>query len=220
VFAVAVALSLALAGAPLSAQAPATSPQGQTPASAPAQPAQPAAAPAPPPAKFLEGVKYGFVNLQVAFVQSAEGQKVQSAFQARQGEIGERDKALQAARQKAQTQASVLSEDARAQLQADLDRQQREFERYVSDAEEEIQRLQQQAEADFQRRFAPVIERIAKEKQLHVVFRETALVWADSGVDLTPEVIAQLGTAAPAPPTAAQKPAAPPTTQKPAGPGR
>lgn len=194
VLALAAALSLVLGGGVVRAQAPEG--PGQAPAPAPARPV------------FLEGVKYGFVNLQLAFVQSAEGQRVQKLFETRQGEIGERDKALQAARQRAQTQASVLSDEARVKLQTDLDRQQRDFERYVSDAEEEVQRAQQQAEVEFQKRFAPVIERIAREKQLQLVFRETALVWADAGVDLTPEVVEQLGGAPSA--AAAPAPASPP----------
>jgi hypothetical protein len=46
------------------------------------------------------------------------------------------------------------------------------------------------------------------------VFREAALFWADPGVDLTPEVIALLGSAA-APKPAAPAAATPPAAQKP-----
>jgi outer membrane protein len=215
VFAVAVALSVMLAAARPYAQAPAA-PLGQ-----PTPP--PAAATAPPRPTFQDGLKYGIVNVQAAFQQSSEGQRVQDLFKSRQAEITQRQKQLQEKQQKAQTQASVLSEDARAKLQTDLDRDQREFERFVSDAEEEVQRLSQQAEAEFNRRFAPVLDKVAQEKQLHFILRETGLVWAAPAVDLTQEVIKQLATA-PAPPpapAATQKPAAPalgttkPAPQKP-----
>ena len=214
VFAVAVALSVMLAAHPY-AQAPAA-PQGQ-----PTPPPAAAVAPAPPRATFQDGLKYGIVNVQAAFQQSQEGQRVQDLFKARQAEITQRQKTLQEKQQKAQTQASVLSEDARAKLQTELDRDQRDFERFVSDAEEEVQRLSQQAEADFNRRFAPVLDKVAQEKQLHFILRETGLVWAAPAVDLTAEVIKQLVNA-PAPPpapapAATQKPAAPaPGTTKPA----
>ena len=211
VFAVAVALSVMLAAAPSYAQAPAApAPQGQ------ATPPPPAAvAPAQPQARFQDGLKYGLVNAQAAFAQSAEGQRVQDFFKTRQAEIQQRQKLLQEKQQKAQTQASVLSEDARAKLQTELDRDQRDFERFVSDAEEEVQRLSQQAEADFNRRFAPVLEKVAQEKQLHFVLRETGLVWASPAIDLTQEVVAQLATT----PAAPQKPITPPpATQKPAAP--
>jgi Skp family chaperone for outer membrane proteins len=211
VFAVAVALSVTLAAAPSYAQAPAA------PAPQPTPPPAAAVAPAPAQSRFQDGLKYGLVNLQQAFAQSSEGQRVQDLYKTRQGDIAQRQKQLQEKQQKAQTQASVLSEDARAKLQTELDRDQRDFERFVSDAEEEVQRLSQQAEADFNRRFGPVLEKLAQEKELHFVLRETGLVWAAPAVDLTPEVVKQLAATPAPPPAATQKPAAPAAgTQKPA----
>ena len=212
VFVVVLALSVMLSAAPLSAQAPAPvpPPAGQTQKPAPVAPQtqKPAGPPAP---TFQAGMKYGYVNYQQAFLDSTEGRRVQTLFQSKQNEIAEKSKALEAARDKAVKQASVLSDDVKVELQNDLDRQQRELERLVTDAEEELQRIQQQEEQNFARRLGPVIQQVAKDKQLHFVFREAALFWADPGVDLTPEVIALLSSAAArpaaaAPPPAAQKP--------------
>jgi Skp family chaperone for outer membrane proteins len=226
VFVVVLALSVMLSAAPMSAQAPAPAlppAAGQTqkpPVAAPAPQTQKPAAPAqpagPPPPTFQAGMKYAYVNYQQAFLDSAEGRRVQTLFQNKQNEIAEKSKALEAARDKAVKQASVLSDEVKVTIQNDLDRQQRELERLVTDAEEELQRIQQQEEQNFARRLGPVIQQVAKEKQIHFVFREAALFWADPGVDLTPEVIALLSSGA------AQKPAAPaaaaPGIQKPAAP--
>ena len=225
VFVVVLALSVMLSAAPMSAlaaAAPQAAPAAQTQKPAPPAPVPPpAAAPqtqkpaGPPPPTFQAGMKYGYVNYQQAFLDSAEGRRVQTLFQSKQNEIAERSKALEAARDKAVKQATVMSDEAKVQAQNDLDRQQRELERLVTDAEEELQRIQQQEEQNFARRLGPVIQQVAKDKQIHFVFREAALFWADPGVDLTPEVIALLSSAA------AQKPPAPaaaapaPATQKP-----
>jgi Skp family chaperone for outer membrane proteins len=216
VFVVVLALSVMLSAAPLSAQAPAPvpAPAGQTQKPAPAAPATQKPA-GPPPPTFQAGMKYGYVNYQQAFLDSAEGRRVQTLFQSKQNEIAERSKALEAARDKAVKQASVLSDEAKVTVQNDLDKQQRDLERLVTDAEEELQRIQQQEEQNFARRLGPVIQQVAKDKQLHFVFREAGLFWADPGVDLTPEVIALLGSTAaakPAPPAAA---APAPSPQKP-----
>jgi Skp family chaperone for outer membrane proteins len=205
VFVVVLAVSVMLSAAPMSAQAPAPAqaapaPQTQKPAG-------------PPPPTFQAGMKYGYVNYQQAFLDSTEGRRVQTLFQSKQNEIAEKSKALEAARDKAVKQASVLNDDAKLKIQGDLDKQQRDLERLVTDAEEELQRIQQQEEQNFARRLGPVIQQVAKEKQIHFVFREAALFWADPGVDLTPEVIALLSSTAaqkpPAPAAAAPPPAAP-----------
>jgi Skp family chaperone for outer membrane proteins len=215
VFVVVLALSVTLSAAPISAQAPAQlpAPAGQTQKPAPAAPQTQKPA-GPPPPTFQAGMKYGYVNYQQAFLESVEGRRVQTLFQTKQNEIAERSKALEAARDKAVKQASVLSDEAKVTIQNDLDKQQRDLERLVTDAEEELQRIQQQEEQNFARRLGPVIQQIAKEKQVHFVFREAALFWADPGVDLTPEVIALLGSAA-APKPAAPAAATPPAAQKP-----
>ena len=94
----------------------------------------------------------------------------------------------------------MLSDAARAQLQAEVERQQRDIQRFTEDAQQEVQALQQQLQEEFTRKLKPVIEKVAQEKQVHMVFNatESGLVWADPGLDLTADVIKALDTAAPA----------------------
>ncbi len=58
-----------------------------------------------------------------------------------------------------------------------------------------------------------MIEKVAKEKQVHFVFDadQSGLVWADPSMDLTMDVVRALDAAGPAKPAAA----APASTQKP-----
>ena len=92
VFAVAAALSVMLASGPTYSQAPAqTAPRPVAPAAQAPAP-QPAPAPNVP---FPAGVKYGYVNLEAVYGQSAEGQKIQSLIQSKQNELQGRQKALQ-----------------------------------------------------------------------------------------------------------------------------
>jgi len=222
VFAVALALSVSLAAAPLYAQAPArpagqgqarpAAPAGQTPPAAPRPvapapaPQQPVAqAPIPPPAPhppFPTGVKYAFVYVQQIASNSAEGkaanQKITAFQQQKVNELNDKNKALQAAQQKLDQGGSVLNDAARAQLSADIDRQQRDIQRFTEDAQQDVQNLQQQLQEDFQKKLTPVISKVAQEKQLHMIFSVTdsGLVWGDPALDLTDEVIKELDAAA------------------------
>src|SRR5262245_41466491 len=109
----------------------------QTPAPSDAAPQAPAAAaPAPqaaapqPPAPFPTGAKFAFVNLQAVAQLSSEGKtanaKVQKLTQDKQKEGEAKAKALQANQQKLSTGGNLLSDAARAQLERDIERQQRE----------------------------------------------------------------------------------------------
>jgi Skp family chaperone for outer membrane proteins len=207
-FASAVALSgflsaALLAQAPLQ-QPPVPRPAGQPPAAPkPAAPAAPPAAaqPAPPPkppAPFPQGAKVAFVNLQGIAALSNDGKaaqaKVNALTQKKQAEIADKQKALQAAQQKLQTGGSVMSDTARAQLEKDIDRQTRDLERLQQDAQADVQELTQEVQAEFNKKLFPILEQLSIEKQLHLLFSATdaGLIWAAEGLDLTMEAVKKL----------------------------
>jgi outer membrane protein len=178
----------------------------QTPPAAPA--AAPQAAPALP-AKFPDGAKYAFINIQRIASESAEGKASSSRIEAlrsrKAAELAEKNKAVEALQ--AKQRSAVLGEAAAAQVQKDIDKTQVEIQRMTQDAQAELQELQNELQLDFQRKVGPVIEAVAREKGLQLLFSQadSGLVWADAGLDLTAEVIRRLDAAS----AAAQKPAAP-----------
>ena len=90
------------------------------------------------------------------------------------------------------------------------------MQRAQEDAQQELQALTQQLQNEFGRLVLPMIEKVAKEKQLHFVFDadQSGLVWAEPGMDLTMDVVRALDAAGTAKPAAAPA-AAPASTQKP-----
>jgi len=224
VLVVCMALAIVLAGAPTFAQ---------TPAAPPAQP--PAAQTAPAPKPFPQGASVAFVDIQRIVQQSAAGRAASGQVQAlqlkKQAELGEKNRQLQSLQQKAQA-GGVMNEQAQGELAKQIDKIQKDLERAQQDAQAELQELQQDLQADFQRKLMPVIQQVAAKKGLLMVFTpEAGIVWADSGIDITGEVIGAFDVAnppaatqsAPAPPppaaaaaAAAPKPAAP-AAKPPAG---
>jgi Skp family chaperone for outer membrane proteins len=190
----------AQAPAPATQKPPAPAPQ------APAAPAtqKPAPAPAAPAAKFQDGMKYAYVNMQFVAANSNDGKAAAEKLKAFQDqktrELQDKQKTLQAAQQKLESGGSVLSDAARAQLQTDIERQQRDLQRQTEDAQQDVQNLAQQVEEDFTRKVLPIIEKVAQEKQIHFVFNaaQSGLIWAEPGMNLTSEVIAAMNTGKPA----------------------
>jgi Skp family chaperone for outer membrane proteins len=200
------ALSLfALSAAPVLAQTPAkpapttpAKPAGATPApQAPLQPA-PAPIPAQPPAPFPAGAKIAFFNPQAVFQASADGRaavtRVNALIQKKQTENADKAKLLQGNQQKLQTSGSVMNEAARVQLEKEIEKQTKDAERFQQDAQAEINELQQEVQNDFVKKLSPIVEQLAVEKGLHLVFNasESGIAWAAPGLDLTPDVIKKL----------------------------
>jgi outer membrane protein len=223
-FAAVAVLSIMLAAAPTYAQTPAPAqpaPAGQQPAPKPAPPATPPAqiapAPAAAPRPFPEGAKIAFVNIQRIASDSGEGKtlsaRVQALNQKKVQELNEKNKALQADQQKLQSGGTVMSDSARAELEKKIERQNVDIQRTTQDAQAEVQELQQELQSEFQRKLLPVVQQVAQEKGLHILFSagDSGIVWADQGLDITADVIKRFDAAAPAPTPAAK----PPTTKPP-----
>ncbi|MCU1386221.1 MAG: outer membrane protein, partial [Acidobacteria bacterium] len=62
------------------------------------------------------------------------------------------------------------------------------------DAQAEINELQQEVQNDFVKKLSPIVEALANEKGLHLVFNasESGIAWAAPGLDLTADVIKRL----------------------------
>jgi outer membrane protein len=200
-FPIAASLALVLSAAPVFAQAapPAQAPPAQTP------PKQ--AAPPPvmqPPAPFPAGAKIGVVNLQLIAQNSVEGKaasgRVQALIQKKQTEGADKTKQLQANQQKLQTSGGVMSDAARAALEKDIERQQREGERFQQDAQAEVNELQQELQGEFQKKLFPLLQQLAQEKGLQVLLsqQDAGVIWWEPGIDLTAEAVKKLDAASPA----------------------
>ncbi len=206
--AVVFALSAGAAMAQTTPAAPAPGPGTQKPT--PQPPATPAPAapgaqtPAPPPTPpkpFPEGAKVAYVSVQAIASNSSEGKvataKLAEYQKKKAGELGEKNKALQAAQTKLQQGGSVLNDQARAQLEKEIEKMNREIQFFQQDAQTEGQELQNQLQQEFQEKLNPILEQVATEKGLHMIFDGTnsGAVWAFPGLDLTAEVIRRFDAA-------------------------
>jgi outer membrane protein len=187
-------------------QTPAQPPKPAQPApTTPAQP--PAVAPAPqPPAPFPAGAKVAFINPQRIFQESTDGKaaltRVQALTQKKQTENTAKQKTLQENQQKLKASGSVMSEAARSQLEKEIERNQTDLQRFQQDAQAEIQELQNEVQSEFARKVQPLIDQLAKEKGLHMVFNvnDAGFAWVEPGLDLTSELIKKLDGSKPATP--------------------
>jgi len=214
---VVVALSVALAASPSYAQAPAGAAQAPKPTApaipAPAAPAptQAPATPPPAPKPFPQGAKVAYVVLQRIANESADGRvattRIQALQQKKAAELNDKNKQLTAMQQKLEKEGAVMSPSVAGELQKNIEKVTLEVQRFTQDAQAEVQELQQSLQQEFQQRLEPVLQQVATDMGLQFVFNgpDAGLVWADSALDISAEVIKKLDSAKPP----AAKPAAP-----------
>lgn len=184
------------------AQPPAT---GKPPATPPAsqKPAEPAPQPKPP-VPFPEGAKIAYIDYQFVAANADEGKAATSQIQALQkkknDELTDKNKKLQDAQSKLQSGGSLMNDQARGQLEREIEKMQRELQFAQQDATDDINELTQKLQADFGQKIGPILEAIANEKGLHMVFAAPAnLAWAHPGLDVSDDVVKRLN-AKPTPP--------------------
>jgi len=211
-FAVVVAVSVVLTASPTFAQAPAA-PTPAAPAPAPAQAAPPAAAPAQPPAPrpFPQGAKVAYVVLQRIANESADGRvattRIQALQQKKAAELTNKQTQMQTMQARLEKEGAVMNPAVAADLQKSIEKINVEVQRFTQDAQAEVQELQQQLQGEFQQRLEPVLQQVAADMGLQFIFNgpDAGLVWADSALDISGEVIKKLDSAKPV----TAKPAAP-----------
>jgi outer membrane protein len=182
---------------------PTTPPATQPPATTTPAPAAQAPAPAPrPPAPFPEGAKFAFIDIQAIASNSSEGKaataKLDELRKKKNSELLAKQNALKAMQDKLQAGGTVLNDAARAQLEKDIDKANRDMQFAQQDAQTEVQDLTNQLQGDFQEKLNPVIEQLRVDKGLLMIFsiRDSGVVAAEPGLDLSAEVIKRFDSAA------------------------
>ena len=200
---------LLVATAAYAADSAQATPQQQKPAAPPpttaptVPPAAQTPAPAPkPPAPFPEGAKFAFIDIQAIASNSAEGKaataKLDELRKKKNSELLAKSNSLKAMQDKLQSGGSVLNDAARSQLEKDIEKTQRDLQFAQQDAQTEVQDLTNQLQGDFQEKLNPIIEQLRVDKGLMVIFsiRDSGIVAADPGLDLSSELIKRFDAAA------------------------
>jgi outer membrane protein len=212
------AVGAMLVAAPGFAQTPAPRPPATAPAATPGQPpatTPPAAAQlapqAQPPRPFPEGSKFAFVDIQAVASLSSEGKSASAKLDAlkkkKNDELVGKSTALKTMQDKLNSGGSVMSDSARGQLEKDIEKAQRDLQFAQQDAQTELTGMTNQLQGEFQDKLNPIMEAVRAEKGLLMIFsvRDSGILAADAGLDLSNEVVKRFDAAAKAAPAAAPK---------------
>lgn len=146
---------------------------------------------------FPDSARVAFVDVDQVAALSAAGKaaaaRLHELRDKKAAELSERGKQVDALQAKLVQGGTVLTDVARRRLEREFQRAQVDFQRLTEDAQEDVRELQQELLQAFTAQLFPVIENIAKEKNLWAVFSsEAATLWHNPALDLSEEVARRL----------------------------
>ena len=189
-----------------------------------ALPAAPGTANDPPAMATNAGAsKIAAINIEGAIFASNEGQRdmdaLQKKFEPKSTELKGKNDEIDALKKKLNTQGASLNDEAKADLQRQIETKQKSLDREAQDAREDFQNQQNEIGQRILQKMAPIILKYANENGLGVImdtsnpWPQGQVVWAAPSVDITKPIVeaynVQSGVAAP--------PRASGSTSRPAG---
>ena len=204
-------------------------------------PAAPGAAsdPAPTTAAGGGGSKIGTINIQNAILYSNEGQRdfeaMRKKLEPKQNELKSQSDQIEELKKQLNTQGNTLNDDAKSNLQRQIEQKQKTLERGQQDFQEEVSGQENEIAQRILQKMAPIVVKYANEHGFRMIldtsnpWPQGPVLWAktdDVDVDITKPVVdaynAQSGVAPPAtrstPPVGGTKPGGTGAT-RPAGTG-
>jgi outer membrane protein len=181
-------------------------------------PSQPPAAPAP---AVIGAAKIAWMNLEQAVLTSDEGKTMVSDIQkwvdSKNTENDTLRKEMETLRSQLSVQGSKLTDEARSDLEDQIEAKDTVLQRFQQDTQKEIESRRVKMTSYLAKRMQPVIEKVAKEKGLSAVliFNSSRDAYVDPALNLTEEIIKAYnqtygaGAAKPAAAPAAKPPATP-----------
>lgn len=149
-----------------------------------------------------ESTKIAVIDIERIAAESKEGKALFEALRAENDKLQEESTRRQQEIRdmQAKLNSEILSQDARVRLQRDVERKQTEAQRWLEDAQQEFEAKRQDGEQEFQTKLGPIVEAVALENGIGLIFRATpGLTFVlDPALDISPLVVQKLDETAPA----------------------
>ena len=164
--------------------------------------------------------KIGWMNLDKAFMTCDEGKAIVADIQRymkdKQDELDRLQSEGQRLKNQLEVQGSKLTDEAQADLQAQVELKETAIQRFQQDIQKELDNKKLKMQQYLAKRMQPIIEKMAKEKGISavLVYDPRRDAWVDPSMDVTDDIVKAYNQAYP--PSAAKAPAAPATSTPPA----
>jgi outer membrane protein len=141
--------------------------------------------------------KVGYIDLQRLVAESKLGQEALEALQRmrqeKEKEVFEKLQQVNLMKSEIDTQRYQMSAETLREKVNALQKANKEYQRMVADAKEDIAREEREMVADILRKADPVLKQVAKKRKYKIILKDpNAVAYLEESVDITDEVINKL----------------------------
>src|SRR5208337_4863355 len=138
-------------------------------------------------------MKIGFVDIDKAANDSEEGKKAVSGLKefmsSRQSTISDRGKEIEKMKSDLEKQGAVMSSDAKKSKIEEIERSEREFQRMVSDANQEFEKKRRELTETVYKEIIEVVVKFGQDQKYTVILPVQSLLYSDKSLDITDIII-------------------------------
>jgi len=137
--------------------------------------------------------KIGFVDIDKAANESDEGKKAINGLNdyrlSRQASISEKGKAIEKMKSDLEKQGSIMSTDAKKSKIEEIERAEREFQRMVSDAQQEFEKKRRESTESVYKEIIDIVGKYGQEEKYTVILPVQSLLYSEKILDITDIII-------------------------------
>jgi len=134
-------------------------------------------------------IKIGFVDIDRAANESGEGKKavgkLKEMMSSKQAAITEKGKAIETMKSDLEKQDKIISADARKSRLEEVERSEREFQRMVSDANQEFEKKRRELTESVYKEIIEIVAKFGQDQKYTVILPVQSVLYSDKTLDLT-----------------------------------
>lgn len=138
-------------------------------------------------------MKVGFVDIDRAANDSEEGKKaiggLKDYMASRQASITEKGKAIEKMKSDLEKQGSIISADAKKSKVEEMERSEREFQRTVADANQEVEKKRRELTEAVYKEVIEVVAKYGQTEKYTAILPVQSLLYAEKDLDITDIII-------------------------------
>lgn len=147
----------------------------------------------PVTASAQDKVKIGFIDVQRAITESAAGQRAKERFQSQvkkaEADLLKEKTELERMKTELDKKGPLLKEDERRNLEGDLQRRYVNYQRSMSDQQQELRQKEGEMTADILKELEKIVNEVGKAEKFTLILERSQILYSDQGIDITNKVI-------------------------------
>ncbi len=145
------------------------------------------------PASAQERVKIGFIDIQRAISESLAGKRAKDRFQAQvkkaEADLLKEKQELERLKSDLDKKGSLLKDDERRNLEADLQKKFVVYQRNMGDYQQDLRQKEGELTSDILKELEKIVNEVGKADKFTLILERSQILYSDQGIDITNKVI-------------------------------